>query len=320
MKVVFFGTPQFAIPSLEMLLKDNKFQVLGVITQPDKRRGRGSLMTPSPVKQLALVNNIQVWQPLRTRQDENLHSYLQSTKADVFVVVAYGQILPASLLKIPRLGSINLHASILPQYRGAAPIQWCIYNGESETGNTTMLMNEGMDTGDILLKSQLSIDLFENANQVAEKLSLQGAQLLKDTLLGLEEKTLQPLAQESNLASYAPMLKREDFLLNWSRSALQLHNQIRGLYPNCFTTFRGDVLKIISSRPLDSALSKSEICRYPENLEPGEISLIFKNEGPVIFTGDGFLLLEQVQVAGKKIQSAWDFVNGMHIQPREKLG
>jgi len=314
MKVVFFGTPQFAIPCLQALLQDQNFQVVTVVTQPDKRRARGTAIIPSPVKQLAQEHHIPIWQPQRCKTDSEFAQYLQTTKADVFVVVAYGQILPISLLTIPKLGCINVHGSILPQYRGAAPIQWSIYNGDEQTGITTMLMDEGMDTGAMLLKSYLSIGILDNAQQIGERLAQQGADLLKQTLLEL--RTIKPIAQDATLATYAPLIKKTDYLLDWHKSALQLHNQIRAFYPDCFTSFRENPLKIVTTVPAEYIQDLLE----PTQGSAGEIVYLLKNQGPVIQTGDGLLLLKQVQIAGKKVQSGWDFVNGMRISTGEKLG
>lgn len=314
MKVVFFGTPQFAIPSLQTLLQDQNFQVVAVVTQPDKRRARGTAIIPSPVKQLAQEHNIPIWQPQRCKTDSEFAQYLQTIKADVFVVVAYGQILPNSLLTIPKLGCINVHGSILPQYRGAAPIQWSIYNGDEQTGITTMLMDEGMDTGAMLLKSYLSIGILDNAQQIGERLAQQGADLLKQTLLELG--TITPIAQDATLATYAPLIKKTDYLLDWHKSALQLHNQIRAFYPDCYSSFRENPLKIVTTVPAEYIQDLLE----PTQGSAGEIVYLLKNQGPVIQTGDGLLLLKQVQIAGKKVQSGWDFVNGMRISTGEKLG
>ena len=314
MKVVFFGTPQFAIPCLQALLQDQNFQVVTVVTQPDKRRARGTAIIPSPVKQLAQEHHIPIWQPQRCKTDSEFAQYLQTIKADVFVVVAYGQILPNSLLTIPKLGCINVHGSILPQYRGAAPIQWSIYNGDEQTGITTMLMDEGMDTGAMLLKSYLSIGILDNAQQIGERLAQQGADLLKQTLLEL--RTIKPIAQDATLATYAPLIKKTDYLLDWHKSALQLHNQIRAFYPDCFTSFRENPLKIVTTMPAEYIQDLLE----PIQGSAGEIVYLLKNQGPIIQTGDGLLLLKQVQIAGKKVQSGWDFVNGMRISTGEKLG
>lgn len=195
MKVVFFGTPEFAVPTLEKLLENKDFQVMSVVTQPDKRRERGNKLTPSPVKAFATDHHIPVWQPERVKKDVETLTQLKQIEADIFVVIAYGQILSKKILDMPKLGCINVHGSILPQYRGAAPIQWSIYNGEKETGITTMLMDKGMDTGDMLLKATTPIQLLDNAQVLAEKLAMIGADLLIETLYKLERQEITPIPQ-----------------------------------------------------------------------------------------------------------------------------
>ena len=252
MKVIFFGTPQFAVPTLERLLSNPEFEVLGVVTQPDKRRGRGNQMMPSPVKSVALSHQLRVWQPQRIKKDEETLTQLQETGADVFVVVAYGQILSQQILDMPSLGCINVHGSILPKYRGAAPIQWCLYHGEIETGITTMLMDAGMDTGAMLLKASTPIGLLDNAQDLQEKLAGVGADLLVETLRKLNQD-IEPIPQDASEATYAPLIKKPDYYIDWSKEAIALHNQIRGFFPDCVARFRGNPLKIIATAPLSSA-------------------------------------------------------------------
>ncbi|MBD2434238.1 MULTISPECIES: methionyl-tRNA formyltransferase [Fischerella] len=324
MKVVFFGTPQFAVPTLEKLLYHPDFEVLAVVTQPDKRRGRGNQLTPSPVKTVAITHNLPVWQPQRIKKDTETLSQLREVGADVFVVIAYGQILSQEILDMPKLGCVNVHGSILPKYRGAAPIQWCLYNGEKETGITTMLMDAGMDTGAMLLKATTPINLLDNAQDLAEKLATIGADLLVATLIGLERREIKPIPQDNSEATYAPLIKKEDYQLDWSKSAIQLHNQIRGFYPNCITSFRNQPIKITATAPLDSTYLQelpSEIQEYfqkESNLSTvsgslGEVVSIAKGIGAIAQTGDGLLILREVQLAGKRPQSGWDFVNGMRL-------
>ncbi|NQZ65326.1 methionyl-tRNA formyltransferase, partial [Crocosphaera sp.] len=253
MKVVFFGTPQFAVPTLEKLLNAPNFEVLGVVTQPDKPRGRGKQLVPSPVKTVGINHNITVWQPQRIKKDTETLAQLQAIDADAFVVVAYGQILSQEILDMPKLGCINVHGSILPEYRGAAPIQWSICDGEKETGITTMLMDAGMDTGAMLLTATTPIGLLDNAHDVAVRLAAIGADLLLETLLKLETGESVPIPQDNASATYASLIKKEDYQLNWSQSAIAIHNRVRGLYPNCVTSFRNQNLKIIATRPLGSA-------------------------------------------------------------------
>jgi methionyl-tRNA formyltransferase len=328
MKVVFFGTPEFAVPTLEKLLHHPKFEVLAVITQPDKRRGRGNELIPSPIKTIATAYNLPVWQPQRVKKDAETLSRLRATGADVFVVVAYGQILSPEILDMPKLGCINVHGSILPKYRGAAPIQWCLYNGEKETGITTMLMDAGMDTGAILLQATTNIGLMDNAQDVAQKLAVMGADLLVETLLKLECGEIQPIAQQDSEASYAPLIKKEDYVLDWSKSAIQLHNQIRGFYPHCVTFFRNQPLKISASAPLGSACWQQlppDIQKMAQKLpdlsmpagKVGEVVSIAKGMGAIVQTGEGLLLLREVQLPGKRPLGGWDFVNGARISVGE---
>ncbi|MEL4897265.1 methionyl-tRNA formyltransferase [Crocosphaera sp. Alani8] len=330
MKVVFFGTPQFAVPTLQKLFDNSQFNVIAVITQPDKRRGRGKQLVPSAVKKTALDHDIPIWQPKRIKKDQDTLSQLKNLQADVFVVVAYGQILSSEILEMPKLGCINVHGSILPQYRGAAPIQWCIYNGDHQTGITTMLMDEGMDTGDMLLKAYTDINLFDNAHQIAEKLANQGADLLIETLEKLAVDQLQPIPQNSEEATYASLIDKDDFIIDWNKSAIAIHNQVRGFYPNCFTSFRDNKLKILATIPIDEnylqvlAENYQGLINQVESLDtsigkPGEVVSLIKNFGPIIKTREGLLLLLEIQRSGKRPQSGWDLVNGTRLKIGEML-
>jgi methionyl-tRNA formyltransferase len=324
MKIVFFGTPQFAVPTLDKLLKHPDIEVLAVVTQPDKKRGRGSKILPSAVKQIALEHNLPIWQPQRIKKERKTLDKLRDTQADAFVVVAYGQILSSEILAMPKLGCINVHGSLLPQYRGAAPIQWSIVNGDRLTGITTMLMDVGMDTGDMLLKAETEIKLLDNAYDLAATLASQGADLLLETLFKLEQQTITPIPQDNSQATYARLIDKADFALNWSKSAIEIHNQVRGFFPNCVATLDGKKLKIIATVPItDSTIDKlpeaysSLKAQYSELAaltgKPGEIVQNIKNLGAIVQTGSGLLLLTQVQLAGKRPQSGWDFVNGMRL-------
>lgn len=330
MKVVFFGTPEFAVPSLERLLEHPEFEVVGVVTQPDKRRGRGSQLIPSPVKAVAQAYQLPIWQPQRIKKDQETLTKLRDSQADAFVVVAYGQILSQAILDMPRLGCVNGHGSILPKYRGAAPIQWCLYHGEAETGMTTMLMDAGMDTGAMLLKGVTPIGLWDTAISLGERLASISADLLIETLLQLEHGKIEPIPQDHAIATYAPLIKNEDYILDWSKSAIALHNQIRGFYPNCVTKFRDQSLKVCKTVPL----GLEYVSEFPPELsslqqhcsdlsksagQPGEVVNIIKRFGPVIQTGSGLILLQEVQLAGKRVQSAWDFANGTRLAIGEIL-
>lgn len=325
MKIVFFGTPQFAVPTLIKLLEHDEIEVVAVVTQPDKRRGRGSKTQPSAVKQVALEHNLPVWQPKRIKKDRDTLDHLKATKADAFIVVAYGQILSLEILEMPKLGCINVHGSLLPKYRGAAPIQWSIVNGDRTTGITTMLMDVGMDTGDMLLKAETAIGLLDNAHDLAVTLAAQGADLLLETLFKLEQQTITPTPQDNSLATHARMIEKSDFAINWSKSAIAIHNQVRGFFPNCFATLEDKKLKISATVPI----TQDTIDDLPEEYrsiqqqyselaaltgKPGTIVKNIKNQGVIVQTSSGLLLLKQVQLAGKRAQSGWDFVNGMRIE------
>ena len=331
MKVVFFGTPDFAVPTLQKLLENPEFQVLAVITQPDKRRERGNKLTPSPVKVLATEHHIPLWQPERIKKDDETLIQIKQIQADVFVVVAYGQILSQKILNMPKLGCINVHGSILPQYRGAAPIQWCVYNGEQETGITTILMDKGMDTGDMLLKAIIPIELLDNAQILGEKLAIIGADLLIETLYKLERRETTPIPQDHTTATYASLIQKPDYILDWTKTAIQLHNQIRGFYPHCTATFRNQPVKITATVPLEpeyiNALPdqlKQKIDKIPDlstiSGQTGEVVNITKGLGAIIQTGAGLLLLREVQLTGKRPQSGWDFVNGTRLTLGEVIG
>lgn len=331
MRVIFWGTPQFAVPSLQRLVDHPDFDVLAVVTQPDKRRGRGNQVMPSPVKAVAVAQDIPVWQPKRVKQDAETLALLAAAQADVFVVVAYGQILSQQILDMPRLGCVNGHGSILPKYRGAAPIQWCLYHGETETGMTTMQMDAGMDTGPMLLTARSPIALLENSQDLAMRLADLSAELIVTTLPQLAKGTLQPQAQDPDQATYAPLIKKSDFGLDWGKSAIALHNQIRGFYPNCIAIFRGESLKVMATVPCASELwgQLPEPWRSLEadvesmihtSGQPGEVKGIVKGLGPLVQTGTGLLLLRDVQLSGKKAQSGTDFANGMRVSVGEVLG
>jgi len=332
MRVVFFGTPQFAVPSLRQLLAHPQFEVLGVVTQPDKRRGRGSQVTPAPVKLVASAANLPVWQPHKLNKAPEILAQLRQLQADAFIVVAYGQILSQEVLGMPRLGCINCHGSLLPKYRGAAPIQWSLYHGETETGVTTMLMDAGMDTGPMLLKSHYPIQLLDNCQDVATALAALGADLLIETLLKLKQQAVRPIPQDSSQATYAALIRKEDFNLDWSRTAMQFHNQVRGFSPNCVTLFRGTVLKIIATAPLGAEYwarlpleiqrleAEPALRRFPSSGSPGEVLGIIKDLGPIVQTGKGVVLLQEVQLAGKRRQSGWDFANGVRLAVGDVLG
>lgn len=331
MKIVFFGTPDFAVPTLSSLLSHPDFEVVGVVTQPDKRRGRGNQLMPSPVKDVALNHSLPVWQPRRIKKDAETLAKLREAEADVFVVVAYGQILSQEILDIPSLACVNVHGSILPKYRGAAPIQRCLFEGEKTTGITTMLMDAGMDTGAMLLKAFAGISLLDNADSLADRLAEVGADLLVETLVKLRDDKIEAVVQNDAEATYAPMIKSADYVLDWSKSAIALHNQVRGFFPDCTTTFRGNSLKVIATVPVGPEywLQMPADLRVLERDWPvlaqlsganGAVVKVVKGLGAIVQTGDGLLLLREVQLAGKKVQSGVDFANGTRLVVGEVFG
>jgi methionyl-tRNA formyltransferase len=329
MRIVFFGTPQFAIPTLEKLFSQPEFQVVGVVSQPDKIRGRGNQVIPSPIASLALARQIPLLQPARIKKDLDAIEALRHFDADVFVVIAYGQILSQEILDLPKLGCINVHGSLLPHYRGAAPIQRCLTDGVTVTGITTMLMDAGMDTGSMLLKSETPVSLWDNADGLAARLAISGANLLVDTLLKLGEIT--PIPQEHSAATYAPPIQKSEYPIDWTRSSLALHDLIRGFYPNCVTTFRAQPLKIIATTPSEIQTADDlppEIHKLQSELAaldsidttPGTVIKIVKGWGPIVQTGSGCLLLREVQLPSKRPQSGADLVNGTRLAVGEVLG
>jgi methionyl-tRNA formyltransferase len=329
MRIVFFGTPQFAIPTLAQLIAEPEFQVVGVVTQPDKNRGRGNQLSPSPIKQVAVAQQMPIWQPARIKKDPETIAALRDLGADIFVVVAYGQILSQEILDLPKLGCINVHGSLLPEYRGAAPIQRCLTDGVTRTGITTMLMDAGMDTGAMLLKYETPVDLFDNADRLAAKLAVEGARLLVETIYSLDRIT--PTPQEHSAATFAPPIAKSEYTIDWKRSNISLHNQIRGFYPSCVATFRAQPLKILATAPLaaefqaDLTPAMQKLLPEIESLDlsntvPGTVVKIAKGLGPIVYTGSGCLLLCEVQLSGKRPQSGTDLVNGSRLAVGEVLG
>jgi methionyl-tRNA formyltransferase len=307
MRVIFFGTPEFAVPTLARLLSEPAFRVLGVVTQPDTRRGRGNQTSPSPVKELALKYDLPVWTPDRIKKDTATLAALDVLNADVFVVVAYGQILSQAILDMPKHGCVNVHGSLLPQYRGAAPIQWAIVNGERVAGITTMQMDAGIDTGAMLLKASVEIAVTDQAESLSAKLADLGADLLIETLQKLHE--IKPEPQNHAESTYAPMITKEDLQLDWQKTAIALHNQVRGFYPNCYTSCRDQRLKVITTEVVPQESS--------ESAPLGNLVELRKNMGFVIQTSEGLLLIKEVQPAGKRSQTGWDFANGSRLQVGE---
>ncbi|HEX7698131.1 MAG TPA: methionyl-tRNA formyltransferase [Candidatus Acidoferrum sp.] len=318
MRIVFCGTPSFAVPSLKHLLAQTDFEIVGLITQPDRPRGRGQEVSFSPVKEAALAANLLVHQPEKIRAPES-EALLKKLAPDFVVIIAYGQIMPARLLPIPKLGWINLHASLLPKYRGAAPINWAIVNGETLTGVTTMRIDAGMDTGEMLLQREIEIGARETAPELAARMAESGAPLMAETLRGLAAGTIAPKPQNHAEASYAPMLKKEDGRIDWRLPAMEIYNRMRGFapWPGAYTTFRGQTCHVWGqpvSKEGDAGLPSGAGARAPGTLL-GE-----KNELHV-WCGDATVLrLGLVQLEGRKPVKAGDFANGARLKSSERFG
>ncbi|HLZ49579.1 MAG TPA: methionyl-tRNA formyltransferase [Candidatus Acidoferrum sp.] len=318
MRVVFCGTPQFAVPPLKHLLAQADFQVVAVITQPDRPRGRGQEVSFSPIKEAALAAGTAVYQPEKIRAPE-VQTLLQSLALDVIVIIAYGQIIPAGLLPIPKLGWINLHASLLPKYRGAAPINWAIANGETKTGVTTMRIDAGMDTGEILLQKEMEIGATETAPELALRMSELGAPLMAQTLRGLAAGSITPRPQNHKLASLAPIFKKEDGRIDWSRSATEIFHRIRGLapWPGAYTAFRGQTCHIWGE-PASKELA-GDFREPDKDLIPG----MLRAEGSELLVSCGgatSLRVRSVKLEGRKQVSAAEFLHGARLLPGERFG
>ncbi|HEX9345317.1 MAG TPA: methionyl-tRNA formyltransferase [Candidatus Acidoferrum sp.] len=315
MRIVFCGTPQFAVPTLKHLLAQSDFEVVGVITQPDRPRGRGQEVSFSPVKEAALAAKLPVHQPEKIRAPE-VQELLRGLAPDCIVIIAYGQIIPARLLPIPKLGWINLHASLLPKYRGAAPINWAIVNGETRTGVTTMRIDAGMDTGEMLVQRGIEIDPKETAPELAARMSESGAPLMAETLRGLAAGTIAPKAQNHAEASYAPMLKKEDGRIDWKRPEIEIYNRMRGFapWPGAYTTFRGQTCHVWGE-----PMSKEGGARLPSGASPG--TLLSERNELFIWCGNATVLcLRLVKVEGRKPVKATDFANGARLKSGERFG
>lgn len=305
MRIVFMGTPEFAAASLERLIKDSH-EVCAVFTQPDKPKGRGHHLAMSPVKEIALENNIEVYQPQRLRNSDSCE-IIKSLAPELIVVVAYGQILPADILSIPKYGCVNIHASLLPKHRGAAPIQWSVLLGDEKTGVTSMQMDTGLDTGDMLIKKELSIDPDETSGELHDRLAVLGAEVLAETLEHISDGTLIPQKQNDDESDYAPMLSKEMCPIDWNLSAKEVHNKVRGLSPwPCATAKLGDKVFKIHKTALAGEC----------NAKPGEV--IKSGEKLVVACGgSGSVEIKQLQAPGKKAMNAADFLRGNPIKAGE---
>ena len=309
MKIVYMGTPDFAVLPLKALIEKG-YEVVGVFTQPDKPVGRKAILTPPPVKVLALENNIPVFQPASLKNGEGV-KLLEELKPDLAVVVAYGKILPKDFLEYPQYGCINIHGSLLPKYRGAAPIQRCVLDGEKYAGVTSMQMDEGLDTGDMLLKTVTEIGANETAGELFDRLAVMGADLLIETLIALENGELKPEKQDDSLSNYAAMLDKTMSPVDWSKPASQVHNHIRGLdpWPVALTVLEGKNLKLFGS----------ELALNEGKGKPGEVKVTKK--GLFVYCGDGnAVFIKDVQYEGKKRMASADFFRGHPVADGTILG
>ncbi|MNB81637.1 Methionyl-tRNA formyltransferase [compost metagenome] len=312
MKIVFMGTPAFAVPSLKMLVEEG-YEVVAVVTQPDRPQGRKKTLMPTPVKEAALALGLPVLQPERLRRPEAV-AELAGYAPDLIVTAAYGQILPKSVLDLPPNGCVNVHGSLLPKYRGGAPIQRCIINGEKVTGVTLMYMAEGLDTGDMISRVEVPIGDEDTAGDLFDKLSTAGCDLLKSEMPRLAEGRVDAVKQDDNEATYAPNLSRDDERIDWTAGSLDIFNRIRGLVPfsGAFTLWNGETFKVW-------AAVKPEAAKQAASKAPGTV-LAVNERGVEVSTGDGSLLLTSVQPAGKKAMSAADFSRGAVMSPGTVLG
>jgi methionyl-tRNA formyltransferase len=303
MRVIFMGTDKFAVPALEALI-DSEVELMCVITQPDRPKGRSLKLAFSPVKEVAIGNNLTLHQPNRVREKEFIDQVLKPLKPDVIIVAAFGQILPKAVLDLPLHGCVNLHPSLLPKFRGAAPIQRAIMEGEKGTGVTIMFMDEGEDTGDIILQEKMEIDTSDSAETLSQKLAHLSASLIHKALRLSQSGTIPRQPQDHSKASYAPRLRKEDGLIDWERSAFEIHNLIRGTipWPGAYTTFREAIqVKIWKSQLLESS--------HP-SVSPGTIIDVLLDKGIVVATGENDLAVNTIQPASKSKMTARDFVNG----------
>lgn len=304
MKIIFMGTPDFAVPCLDMLVKEGH-EVCLVVTQPDKPKGRGKKMLFPPVKEKAIEYGIEVFQPVKVKEEEAVEK-LRSYNADIIVVVAFGQILPESILNMPKYGCVNVHGSLLPKYRGAAPIQWSVINGDTKTGVTTMYMEKGLDTGDMLLKAEFDISDEDTYGTVHDKMCVMGADVLKETLVKIENGTIVREKQDDALSNYAPMISKETGHIDWNKTSFEIINLIRGLdpVPAAWTVYNEEVLKIWKAVKFECDNTTAKC---------GEIADITK-KGFVVKTGDGFVLVTEIQARGGKRMATDAYMRGHAVE------
>lgn len=303
MKVVFMGTPDIAVPCLQKII-DEKHEVLAVVTQPDKPKGRGKKMAMPPVKELAVENNIDVYQPIKARDEEFIKT-IKEINPDIIVVVAFGQILPKELIDIPKYGCINVHVSLLPKYRGAAPINWVIINGEEKTGVTTMYMDEGLDTGDMILTKEFKLDDKITAGELHDKMMVEGAEVLKETMDLIEEGKAPRTPQNHEEFTYAPIMYKELGHIDFNKSSREIHNLVRGVnpWPSAYAIYNEGKMKIWETEVLEEKSSK----------QPGTILKTDKS-GIKVSTNDGVILIKEIQMPNKKRMAVSEYIKGNSIE------
>ena len=308
-RILFFGTPSFASPSLEALIKSED-KIIGIVTQPDRPKGRGKKLSPPPIKLLAKGHNLSIYQP-KIARDKEFINLVRDLKPDLIVIVAYGQILPKEILNIPALGAICVHPSLLPKYRGAAPINWAIINGERATGVTIFKICEKLDSGDIILQRATEVSPGETAGEIHDRLAEMGAKVLLDAIRGMKKGTLHAVRQDESLATYAPRLRKEDGLINWSRPAKAIANLICGLdpWPSAYTYLDGELLKLFKARAIS----------LDREVQPGTI-LEIDSTTIKVAAKDGAVLIEELQRPGKKRLKVSEFVKGYSISLGKRLG
>ncbi|OPJ56906.1 methionyl-tRNA formyltransferase [Alkalithermobacter paradoxus] len=304
------GTPDFAVPSFKMLI-DEGYDIISVITQPDKPKGRGNKISQPPVKEEALKHGIEVYQPKKVK-DKEFVEILKNLNPDIIIVIAFGQILSKEILSIPKYGCINVHSSLLPKYRGAAPINWAIINGEEVTGVTTMYMDEGLDTGDMILKIETKIGNEENAGQLHDRLAILGADVLKETLNLIKQGNAPRQKQDDSQSSYAPIMDKNLGNIDWNKSAKDIYNLVRGTnpWPSSFTSYKGNMMKIWKSTALDNEKTSKQ---------PGTIIKV-SDEGIYVACGRGILVVEEIQMPGKKRVKVQEYIKGNTIEKDIILG
>ena len=321
MRIIFWGTPEYSLSSLDILIK-SKHEVIAVVSQPDKKRSRGNKLISSPVKSFAKKESIKIFTPETIKGNINFINELKLLSCDLFIVVAYGKILPKEILEIPKLGSWNAHASLLPRWRGAAPIQWSLIEGDEFTGVGIMKMNEGLDTGDLLLEEKIKIDNDDNLNTLSKKLSILSAKLFLNAISLLEENiyknTNSQLTKQNSLGreiTYARMIEKSDFRVDWGNEAIKISQKIKGLYPRANTTFRGKNLKILKIKVLSSDEIKNEKFIFMSNYSrPGIILAVIENEGIIISTKTDPIILLEAKLEGKNKSSKNQLIQ--QLKPR----